>query len=756
MTTIGSIEDYDRLRKLPAGGYDIVLVHQRTASTSPIPLSSPPDGGMFVWDEYSKEKDDGGTIITPEILRPNLNGRWKRVFKGPMSAKWFGAKGDGVTDDSAALELAASAAQVANADLELPAGTYLVSGPWILSGASRKVIGTGIVTIQRANPQELAKLTAVATAGDTKIMVSSTTNFFKGQTIQIASDASSHLVRKIMTVASVDISLGVVNLTSKLSNTFDPAKLPPGRKIVITPGLPDLNDYDEVIQFDKTVERGILENISVVGIGLLVLGVLRQGISYRGNGSLRCVNVESYNHPQAGVHISSGAGQFSFVDCNFHDNGYAGIYGAPRSVEVIGGNYSNNGPEWSGSSAYGITLNGSKTVITGAKCVNNTGPQIDVHSNVPFPSTLIVQGCILEWGKNNDVLSPGGMVDVSDRCETLIVEGCDMDGSDAATLQFYGVSLGGSQILRTFNEDDGLEVGLNHETIRVVNNVFRNIKSYNAAVYLCPWDAKDIEIIGNTFINCSASISIYNQEQDGCFDPFTPGSRDLRGFDKRKIPDVVRIDQNTIVDSGTCYISCGGIVLLTDNLFIRKYQMPYTISPFFIDSLVGRVGRVIRRNNKVSGLVGATMYNPTTLMPPTNFHWSVGDEENNEAPSSVSFLRSVCIAAGAATDTAIDAKATTYKDKTIIDVSDCTVFCQQQWITVKDTLTGEKVTFSTQPAVRILRVIGLGHRLVDSTGQRDRGAPAGHQGKLIVELPADNDVKGAKIGFQKAAFRLHC
>ena len=109
MTTIGSIEDYDRLRKLPAGGYDIVLVHQRTASTSPIPLSSPPDGGMFVWDEYSKEKDDGGTIITPEILRPNLNGRWKRVFKGPMSAKWFGAKGDGVTDDSAALELAASA-----------------------------------------------------------------------------------------------------------------------------------------------------------------------------------------------------------------------------------------------------------------------------------------------------------------------------------------------------------------------------------------------------------------------------------------------------------------------------------------------------------------------------------------------------------------------------------------------------------------------------------------------------------------------
>ncbi len=211
------------------------------------------------------------------------------------------------------------------------------------------------------------------------------------------------------------------------------------------------------------------------------------------------------------------------------------------------------------------------------------------------------------------------MVDVSGRCETIIVESCDMDGSGAATRQMYGVSVGGFQSYRIFDKE-GLEVGLNQETIRVANNVFRNMDSSNATVYLSPWDMNDIEIIGNTFINCSDSISIYNQEQDGCFDPFTPGlPNNLRGFDKRKIPDVVRIAQNTIVDSGRCYISCGGIVLLTDNIFTRKYQEPYTIAPFFIDSLVGRVGRVIRRNNRVSGLVGAAMYAPNNIQTTNEF-----------------------------------------------------------------------------------------------------------------------------------------
>ena len=49
---------------------------------------------MFVWDEYSEETENGGTIIAPTEPRPNRNGRWKRIFDDVISVKWFGAKGD--------------------------------------------------------------------------------------------------------------------------------------------------------------------------------------------------------------------------------------------------------------------------------------------------------------------------------------------------------------------------------------------------------------------------------------------------------------------------------------------------------------------------------------------------------------------------------------------------------------------------------------------------------------------------------------
>ena len=93
MSTIGSVEDYDKLRGLSAGQYDIVLVRQPKRFND-LPLPSPPNGGIFVWDEYSKENDDRGITIVPNTPRVNGNGRWKRLVDDIISVKWFGAKGD--------------------------------------------------------------------------------------------------------------------------------------------------------------------------------------------------------------------------------------------------------------------------------------------------------------------------------------------------------------------------------------------------------------------------------------------------------------------------------------------------------------------------------------------------------------------------------------------------------------------------------------------------------------------------------------
>ncbi len=400
---------------------DFVLIRRGTSYDPQLPISTPPDGGIFIWDELSTENDNLGTIIVPNVPRPNNNGRWKRLYFGRINVKWFNAKGDGITDDLVALQAAAYGAKQVNADLEIPAGKYLISNPWELSGKICNIIGTGLVTIQCSNPPELARI-EYAIKDTYTIKVSSTNKFSNAQRIKITGiDTKGHLLSDVYTVKSINPSERALDLIEKLNRTYDPIPFNPVTKkgyVIVTAA------DDAVIQFNESVESANMENIRVEGLGQLVLSVQRSGISFKGKGSLKCSDVESFNHSQNGVFIYAGKRKekddkhlgdrhFSFNGCNMHDNGYAGIYGAPfatitkndhsteiltGSVQVVGGIYSNNGPEWSGSSAYGIVLNGSKTVVTGAKCENNTGPQIDVHST-NNKSVLVVQGCTLSLGK---------------------------------------------------------------------------------------------------------------------------------------------------------------------------------------------------------------------------------------------------------------------------------------------------------------------------------------------------------------------
>lgn len=61
--------------------------------------------------------DNGGTIIIDALGR-----RWKRVYSGAVNVKWFGAKGDGSTNDTASIQ---SAINIANI-LYFPSSVYSV------------------------------------------------------------------------------------------------------------------------------------------------------------------------------------------------------------------------------------------------------------------------------------------------------------------------------------------------------------------------------------------------------------------------------------------------------------------------------------------------------------------------------------------------------------------------------------------------------------------------------------------------------
>ena len=54
------------------------------------------------------------------------SGAWVRVYEGSANVKWFGVTGDGVTDDTAAIQAAVNVIELSGGGLFFPAGTYAV------------------------------------------------------------------------------------------------------------------------------------------------------------------------------------------------------------------------------------------------------------------------------------------------------------------------------------------------------------------------------------------------------------------------------------------------------------------------------------------------------------------------------------------------------------------------------------------------------------------------------------------------------
>lgn len=107
-------------------------------------------GGVFYYDAMSRAEEDGGTIIKGAKAK----GRFVRdCEENYRNVAWFGAKGDGSADDTAAIQAAIDALPAGGGTVALPGGTYNISstitmgdgdaGETVSSKGGIKLIGTG-------------------------------------------------------------------------------------------------------------------------------------------------------------------------------------------------------------------------------------------------------------------------------------------------------------------------------------------------------------------------------------------------------------------------------------------------------------------------------------------------------------------------------------------------------------------------------------------------------------------------------------
>ena len=101
-------------------------------------------GGDFFWDSAFNVNENNGTIIESEKV-PGA-GRWRRIFDGNINVRWFGAKGDGINDDTSAFVKALGLKRT----IFIPNGAYIISSTLKVSPGC-DVIGASWNTLLRTS-----------------------------------------------------------------------------------------------------------------------------------------------------------------------------------------------------------------------------------------------------------------------------------------------------------------------------------------------------------------------------------------------------------------------------------------------------------------------------------------------------------------------------------------------------------------------------------------------------------------------------
>ncbi len=116
---------------------DYTALRNYTGRATQVRITADGIAGVFKHDSTDiTSTDNGGTIIVSGTKR------WKRHFDGSVNVMWFGAKGDGVTDDTLAIQTAINSA-IGSVYFPEPTASYKITDSLIIDKLFLELKGDG-------------------------------------------------------------------------------------------------------------------------------------------------------------------------------------------------------------------------------------------------------------------------------------------------------------------------------------------------------------------------------------------------------------------------------------------------------------------------------------------------------------------------------------------------------------------------------------------------------------------------------------
>lgn len=456
-------------------------------------------GLLYKFNTSSSAADDGYFVLQPDDT--TWTGRWEVIRldgETGINVKWYGATGDGVTDDTAALQLAFDAV-TAGTCVYFPAGTYVHVAELSITSVNDFSIKSCFATL-------FSSATGVAISGQGGIKLTSCSDFSVSQLIidgnranRPDAETSNHLLH------FVSCSNGKVNQVTLQNSVTD------GTYMGATDPTDAATFGRDLLYMDCIVDNSYRNGMTAINV---------RGLAVKSSVFKNTIGTA----PQAGIDLEPNPGSadpgvlgVSISGCQFYDN--AG-FGIQISDDVEGIKITDN--SFQTCDLGGVLINGENIVVSHnsfSNFDNATRGIIDIAADAGNLGILIDGNTIADCplvGTNYGIYthgSSGGKAQIrnniiSDLTGTGINVNAASDiviGNVISDTTSTGIKMSGVDSLAANNIVDTcgtIGFWVTAARVYVQNNVCIDIPNATAGYYLI--QAADASVIGN---QARASVS---------------------------------------------------------------------------------------------------------------------------------------------------------------------------------------------------------------------------------------------------------